>query len=148
MLRPRKDIKLLSPADEFWKNLLRAYLEMVSAIALLAAFAVLLSACLGRSVALFVAMVTLIVSEISPSVIQQYPDQLESDFADRIGLHLTRAAAEITRPVSQLSPLESLSKDECIETGEAIRSTVVNLVMLPSFLALLAALAMPFKQED
>ena len=36
MLRPRRDIKLLTPADAFWRNLLRAYVEMVSLLALVA----------------------------------------------------------------------------------------------------------------
>ena len=148
MLRPRRDIKLLSQADEFWKNMVRSYLEMLAAITLITSLAMFLSACLGRPVALFTAMVVLVVSEISPSVIQQYPDQLEADVVDRIGLALTRTAAGITRPISALSPVEKLAKDECIETGEVVRATAVNMFALPALLALLAAAVMPHKQED
>lgn len=148
MFRPRRDIDLLSPADAFWRNLLRAYVEMVSILALVMTFGVLLSACLGRPVALFVAVVTLIVSEMSPSVIEQYPDELETNAVDRIGLYITRFAADVTRPVSSLSPLEKLAKDECVEPSEMLGLVVSNLLLLPVLLSLVAAVLLPCKQDD
>ena len=148
MLRPRKDINILVPADAFWANLARAYLEMTAILALVIAFGVFLSAALGRPVALFTAIVVLLVSEMSPSVVSQYPDELETNMLDRIGLHVARAAAELTHPVSALTPLEALSKDECIDPCEVCRVLVLDLVAVPVFLALLAALVMPRKQED
>lgn len=148
MFRPRRDIELLTPADAFWLNLLRAYVEMVSILSLVVTFGILLSSCLGRSVALFVAIVTLIVSEMSPSVVEQYPDELETNAVDRIGLYITRFAADVTRPVSSLSPLEKLAKDECVEPAESVRLVVSNLVALPVVLSLLAAFLLPRKQGD
>ena len=148
MFRPRRDIELLTPADAFWRNLLRAYVEMVSILSLVVTFGILLSSCLGRPVALFVAIVTLIVSEMSPSVVEQYPDELETNAIDRIGLYITRFAADVTRPVSSLSPLEKLAKDECVEPAESVRLVVSNLVALPVVLSLLAAFLLPRKQED
>ena len=148
MFRPRRDVELLRPADAFWCNLLRAYVEMVSILSLVIAFGTLLSSCLGRPVALFVAIVTLIVSEMSPSVVEQYPDELETNTVDRIGLYITRFAADVTRPVSSLSPLEKLAKDECVEPGETARLAVSNLLVLPVLLSLLAAFLLPRKQED
>jgi len=148
MFRPRRDIELLRPADAFWRNLIRAYVEMVSILSLVIAFGTLLSSCLGRPVALFVAIVTLIVSEMSPSVVEQYPDELETNAVDRIGLYITRFAADVTRPVSSLSPLEKLAKDECVEPGETARLAVSNLLLLPVLLSLLAAFLLPRKQED
>ena len=147
MFRPRRDIELLTPADPFWCNLLRAYVEMVSILSLVVAFGALLSSCLGRPVALFVAMVTLVVGEMSPSVIEQYPDELETDRLDAIGLYITRAAAEATHPISSLVPLEKLSEDACIERREVLRTATANMVFAPLILALLAALAMPRKVE-
>ena len=147
MLRPRRDIELLRPADAFWRNLMRAYAEMVSVLALVVAFGVALSSGLGRPVALFVAFVALIVGEMSPSVIEQYPDELETKAVDRIGLVITRFAADVTRPVSSLSPLEKLAKDECVEPREAARLAVSNIVVLPVLLSLLSAFVMPRKQE-
>jgi hypothetical protein len=104
--------------------------------------------CSGLGNLLFVAIVALIVSEISPSVVAQYPDQLETDPLDRIGLYLTRAAAEITRPVSSLAPIGSLAKDECVPPGEVARVALTDLVALPFLFSFLSAFFMPRKQDD
>lgn len=148
MLRPRKDISVLLPADAFAWNLFRAYAVLITILALLIAFGLFLSASLGRPVALFVAIVTLIVGEMSPSVIEQYPDELETNPLDRVGLVMSRAVAEITRPVAALSPLEKLSLDECIETSTLVRSLAVNGVLLPLLLAVLSGFILPRKQDD
>ena len=148
MLRPRRDINLLVAGDSFLSNLGRAYLEMLAILALVVSFGVFLGASLGRPVALFTAIVTLVLSEMAPSVIEQYPDQLETNAVDRIGLVFTRFAAEVTRPVSTLSPLSALSKDECVEPAEVVRVMALDLVAIPILLAFLSALVMPRKQED
>ena len=147
MLRPRRDVNLLAPADGFGWNLLRAYMELVAMLSILVSFGVFLGAGLGRPVALFTAIVALIVSEMSPSVIEQYPDELETDKIDSIGLYITRAAAEATHPVSSLVPLEKLSEDACVERREVVRTAVANMVFAPLILALLAALVIPRKVE-
>lgn len=147
MLRPRRDVNMLSPADGFGWNLLRAYMELVAMLSILVSFGVFLGAGLGRPVALFTAIVALIVSEMSPSVIEQYPDELETDKIDSIGLYITRAAAEATHPVSSLVPLEKLSEDACIERREVVRTAVANMVFAPLILSLLAALVIPRKVE-
>lgn len=148
MLRPRKDLNLLVEADGFGFNLVRAYVAMVSILAMIAAICILLSTGLGRSVAIFVAFVTLAVSEMSPSVIDQYPDELESNPIDRIGLCITRFSAEITRPISELSPMSALATDECVELKQVARFVAVNLVTVPVLAALLAAFLMPRKESD
>lgn len=148
MLRPRRDIDLLQPADSFGWNLLRTYIELVAILALTISFGVFLSAALGRPVALFTAIVSLIVSEMSPSVIEQYPDELEKDGVDRVGLVLTRFAAEATRPVSALNPLERLASDACVEREEVARVVLLEMLSVPIFLSLLSAFVLPRKQED
>lgn len=148
MLRPRKDIDLLIPADSFGANLVRAYFTLLSILALLIAFGLFLSASLGRPVALFVAIVTLIVGEMSPSVVEQYPDELEKNSLDRIGLMMSRAVAEVTRPVATLSPLEKLSLDECVETTTLARSLALNAILFPLLLAILSGIILPRKQDD
>lgn len=147
MLRQRQDVHLLLPADSFGMNLLRAYLELVAILGLVIAFGTFLSAGLGRPVALFVAMVTLTVTEMSPSVIEQYPDQFETNRIDRMGLAIARAAAKITRPVSALSPLETLSRDECVEWDDVLAKLMMCLLVMPCAFAFLAALMMPRKSE-
>ena len=147
MLRPRKDIELLTPADGFGWNLLRAYIELVAMISLLVSFGVFLGAGLGRPVALFTAIVALAVSEMSPSVIEQYPDELETDRLDALGLYMTRAAAEATHPISSLEPLARLSEDACVERREVVRTSFASFLFAPLLLSMLAALAIPRKVE-
>lgn len=147
MLRPRRDVHLLVPADGFGWNLLRAYLQLVALLSLLVAAGVFLGAGLGRPVALFTAIVLLALSEMSPSVLQQYPDELEKDPIDAVGLFLTRAVAGVTRPVSSLQPLAALSQDACVEPREVARALAANLVLFPLLLAALSALVVPRKTE-
>ena len=148
MLRPRRDVNLLVPADEFGWNLLRAYVELVAILTLLIAFGVFLGAGLGRPVALFTAIVALAVSEMSPSVIEQYPDELETNRLDSIGLFITRAAAEATHPISSLEPLARLSDDVCVERREVVRTVVVDMAIVPLLLALLSGFVMPRKVDS
>ena len=146
MLRPRRDINLLVPADAFGWNLLRAFVVLVAILAFVVSLGTFLSAGLGRPVAMFVAFVTLIVSEMSPSVVEQYPDELETSLVDRIGLHVTRFAAEVTRPVSAAAPLEAIAKDECVEPEAVLRLAAADFLLLPLLLSLLSAFILPRKQ--
>lgn len=148
MLRPRRDVALMVPADSFAWNLFRSWCELVSILALVVSFGLFLSSALGRPVALFSAIVILAVSEASPSVISQYPDELETKISDRIALNITRFVAEVTRPVSSLNPLERLSLGECVETEEVIRVVFVNMLVLPFVLALLSGFLLPRKQDE
>ncbi len=148
MLRPRRDLHLLIAADSFAWNLLRAYLNLVAVLSLVVAIGLLLSSALGRPVALFVAFSMLIVGEMSPSVVEQYPDSLETSLADRTGLFIARSASAVTRPVSSFSPLETLSKDECVERSAVAQAAVADMLVLPCLLSLLAAFVLPRKQEE
>jgi len=148
MFRPRKDLQVLVPADGFDRNLLRAYLVMVSVLALVVSVGIFLSCALGRPVALFVAFVALTVGEMSPSVAAQYPDALETDPIDRIGLTITRVVTEISKPVSSLQPLAALAADECVEPQSVAKAVGIDLVLLPGLFAFLAAFLLPRKQDD
>ena len=142
MLRPRQDVELLVPADSFAWNLLRSYVVMVSILALVAAFGVFLGAGLSRPVALFVAFVMLIVVEMGPSVIEQYPDSLETDAVDRFGLSIVRAVGTCAKPPSALSPLSKLAADDCVEPKDALGTFAADFVLAPLVLSLLAAFVM------
>ena len=147
MFRPRKDINLLVSADAFGWNLLRAFVALLAILAFIVSVGTFLSAGLGRPVAMFVAFVTLIVSEMSPSVVAQYPDELETKIVDRIGLYITRFAAEVTRPVSAAAPLEALAQDECVEPTAVARLAAADFLAVPLLLSLLASLILPRKQD-
>ncbi len=147
MLRPRRDIKLLVEADAFGRNLLRAYVALVAILAFLVALGVALSAGLGRPVAMFVAFVVLAVGEMSPSVVEQYPNELDASAKDRLGLAITRAASAVTSPISSLSPLEALAKDECIEIARLGETVLVDLLAAPLLFTILSALILTRKKE-
>jgi len=142
MLRPRQDIELLVPADSFAWNLFRSYVVMASVLALMAALGVFLGAGLSRPVALFVAFVMLIVIEMGPSVIEQYPDSLESDAVDRFGLSVVRAVDACAKSPSALSPLPALAADDCVEAKDAVGTFAADFALAPLVLCLLSALVM------
>ena len=148
MLRPRQDVELLVPADSFAWNLLRSYVVMVSVLAFVAAFGIFLGAGLSRPVALFTAIVMLAVSEMSPSVVEQYPDQLETDRIDRIGLAMTRLVERGTKSVSSLSPLSSLAEGDCVERGDVAETFALDFLVLPLALCLLSGILIRRKQEQ
>ena len=147
MLRPRQDVELLVPADSFAWNMLRSYVVMLSVLAFIAAFGIFLGAGLSRPVALFTALVMLAVSEMSPSVVEQYPDQLETDRIDRIGLAMTRFVERGTKSVSSLSPLSSLADGDCVEPGDAAETFALDFLVLPAALCLLSGFLIRRKQE-
>lgn len=147
MLRPRRDVELLVPAGRFAGNVLRAWVQLTAMLSMLVAFGVFLGSALGRPVAMFTAMVVLAVSEISPSVIEQYPDPLESDPVDAIGLQLTRVMSVATRPVSSLEPLAELARDACVEPAETARAAFAGFFAAPLVFAMLSALVMPRKSD-
>ena len=139
MLRPRRDLELLTPADAFCCNLARATVQMLSTIALLAAFGMFLSAAVSRPVALFTAIVAVIVTMMAPSVVTQFPDEMNTKFTERFGLAISRAICTITSTVSESQPISDLATDTCIEWLALARSVAVNVVAIPA--ALLAAAA-------
>jgi hypothetical protein len=148
MLRPRQDVELLSDADSFAWNMLRAYVVMLSVLSLAVAFGVFLGAGLSRPVALFAAIVFLAVGEISPTVVDQYPDQLETDLVDSVGLAVTRVVERSTRPVSALSPLSLVAGDDCVEPSDAAAAFALDFALLPALLCAMAAFLVRRKQEQ
>ena len=148
MLRPRRDLEILVPADAFALNLLRASVEMLSIVALLAAFGMFLSAALSRPVSIFTAIVVVLVTLMAPSVVEQFPDELNVSLANRLGLAISRAVHVVTSAVADLSPLEDVATDTCIEVKTMARSLVANALVVPLGLLALAALIVRRKPLD
>lgn len=147
MLRPRKDINLLIEADSFFANSVRMSVELLALLALCVSIGVFLSSALGTGVAVFTLISLLAVSEISPAIVEQYPDLLENDNIDRVGLNITRFAGKMTRPLSLLTPIEHLIRNEKIEESEVAAAIVVDMVLLPLFFAALAGFSMRRKEQ-
>lgn len=131
MLRPRCDIQVLSPADSFAMNILRASCEMLFVIAFLCAFGLFLSSALSRPVAIFTALVMLLVSEMAPAVVAQYPDALDLSFTDRMGLALSRWITFATSAWSSPQPLSDLATGTCVEWKSLLRTFAVDALAGP-----------------
>ncbi len=147
LIYPRQDLRLLVRADAFGWNLLRAWMELTSELAFVVAAAMLLGACLGRSVSVFTVISLLIVMVVSPGVIENYPDPTESSFVDRASLAMTEFAARATSPFNALSPIGSLEGGYCIEWSEVLRAVAEDAIVLPVLLALLSALVLSRRQD-
>lgn len=141
MLRPRRDLELLLPADAFGWNLLRASLQMFASLALLSGFGLFLSAALSRPVAVFTALVAISVALMVPSVVEQFPDELGTTFANRLGLGLSRLIRGATALVTEADPIADLATDTCIEWSALAKCLALNAVAFPlAFLSLAAHL--------
>ncbi len=139
MLRPRRDLEILTPADSFVANLARSLAQTFAAVALLAAFGLFLSAAVSRPVAIFTALIAVMVTLMAPSVVAQFPDEMDTKFSERFGLAVSRLICSITQTVSSAEPLSDLATDKCVEWSALLKSLFVNVLVLPS--VLLAATA-------
>ena len=139
MLRPRRDVEVLTPADSFGMNMLRATGEMLCVVTFLCAFGLFLSTALSRPVAVFTALVALVVTEMAPAVLEQYPETLDLPLSDRIGLWLSRGVAFATSAVSGPQPVSDLATGTCVEWSALGHTALVDAVVAPLVLLSLAA---------
>ena len=139
MLRPRRDVEVLTPADSFGMNMLRATCEMLCVVTFLCAFGLFLSTALSRPVAVFTALVALVVTEMAPAVLEQYPETLDLPLSDRIGLWLSRGVAFATSAVSGPQPVSDLATGTCVEWSALGHAALVDAVVAPIVLLSLAA---------
>lgn len=146
MLRPRRDIFLLAPGDSFAANMIRSLMHTLSGIALAAAFGLFLSSALSRPVAVFTALVAATVVFMAPSVIEQFPDELDAAFADRIGIILSRAVHSATSSLSEATPISDLAEGRFIEWAPLARALLLDATAIP--LALLAAAAVVVRRKS
>ena len=140
MLRPRRDIELLLPADSFLSNLFRSTLQSLAILALLAAFGVFLSAALSRPVAIFTALVVLVVALMAPDTLDQFTEELEVPLGDRIGLAFSRGVACMTSAFMTPSPVSDLATGRCIEWADLAQTLLEDLLVLPAVFLSLSAL--------
>ena len=139
MLRPRRDVEVLTPADSFGMNMLRASCEMLCVIAFLCAFGLFLSSALSRPVAIFTALVALAVTEMAPAVLSQCPETLDLPFTDRIGLWLSRGVVFATSAVAAPEPVSDLATGTYVKWMDVGRAFLVDAVVAPLALLSLAA---------
>lgn len=140
MLRPRRDLEVLVPADSFGMNLARAVVQMLVVTALLSAFGLFLSSAFSRTVSIFTSLVTVAVALMAPSVVMQFPDEIETTFSNKIGLLITRTVYAFTSTAGEMEPVSALATDTCIEWGELLKCALVSGVLLPLLLLVATAL--------
>ncbi len=139
MLRPRRDVQVLTPADSFGMNMLRASGEMLCVLTFLCAFGLFLSAAVSRPVAVFTAFVVLAVVEMAPAVVEQFPETMGITFTEKMGLQLSRAVAFSTSALTEPQPISDLAAGTCIEWGRLARTMLVDAIAAPLVLLTLAA---------
>ena len=110
-------------------------------MSLLAAFGIFLSAALSRPVAIFTALVALVVALMAPDTLDQFPEALDMSLGDRIGLTLTRGVTLVTGAFVAPSPVADLATGRCIEWAALGRTLLEDVFVWPAvFLALSAML--------
>ena len=139
MVRPRRDVQVLTPADSFGMNMLRASGEMLCVIAFLCAFGLFLSSALSRPVAVFTAFVLLVVTEMAPAVVEQFPETLDTKFTEKIGLRITQVVANLTSTLTKPQPISDLATGTCVEWSALGGAALVDAVVAPLVLLALAA---------
>ena len=139
MLRPRRDIEVLTPGDSFGMNMARASCEMLCVITFLCAFGLFLSSALSRPVAIFTSLVALTVTEMAPAVLSQCPETLDLPFTERIGLWLSRGVVFATSAVAAPEPVSDLATGTYIKWADAGHAFLVDAVVAPLVLLSLAA---------
>ncbi len=148
MIRPRRDLEVLAPADSFGWNLLRAELELWAMAGLLAALGLFLSAALSRPVAVVTALVAYAIVLMAPSVIAQFPDEFNATWAERLGLALSRAIEMFSAGLAAPSPISDLATARAIEWRALAKVLAGNLIVLPALLLTLAAFIIRRKPQD
>ena len=147
MLRPRRDIELLTPGDSFMANSVRASIELLAMAGLLSAFGLFLSAALSRPVALFTATVLLAAAMMAPDAVGQFPDEFNATTGEKAGLAISRTVMMFTSAISEVSPVSDLASGKMIAAGEIIRTVLLNLLVFPFLLIALAAFVLRRKTK-
>lgn len=143
-LQPQRDLHILVRADGFGWNVFRAWIQMTAILAIVVSMGIFFGAALSRSVAVFALMSMLVAMVISPTTIEEYPNPIESNRIDRLGLLMTEFSANATSSLNRYNPITRLESDECIlwaDVGMAVGTASLYIV----FLSLLSGFAMSRK---
>ena len=139
MLRPRKDIFVTVPGDSAAANAVRMVLMELVVTAVLVALGMFFSSMLSRNVSVFAASVLVAVSLMAPAVLVQFPTELGANVFARIGLAVSKAVLQVTRPVGELHPIESFAASESVEWGELGKAAAQNALAVPLVFMVLSA---------
>ena len=155
IVQPRKGIFLMQAAGPLELNMLRAYLTVLSVIALLLALGLTAGAFFTMPVAVFTTT-CLIISVLASSYVVNDPDILDLDAHQQVNTvqrvqyalsaNTTRAMAALSAPALKSSPLSRLADSEWIPDEELFSALLGNAVFLPLVLAFLSSLHLAKKE--
>ena len=155
MVQPRQGLVLMLKAGRVELNMLRAYSELLSILALLLAVGLTLGSFFSLPVSVFAAA-CLVVSVIASSYAVSDPDILDSDsiggmpplrrFQFHASVIVTRSIAAVSGPALRPTPLSHISSSEWVPPGEMLRALTGNGLLLPLALALLSSLHLARKE--
>ncbi len=155
MVQPRKGLILMLGAGRIELNMLRAYAELLSILALLLAVGLALGSFFSLPVSVFAAA-CLVISVMASSYAVGDPDLLDADSLRslpplrRLQFHtsvvVTRSLAALSAPALRPAPLAHLSSSEWVPLGELLHALAGNGIALPLVLALLSSLHLARKE--
>ena len=155
MVQPRQGLVLMLVAGRLELNMLRAYAELLSILALLLAAGLALGSFFSLPVSVFAAA-CLVMSVIASSYAVSDPDMLDADSLKgapplrwlqyHASVVVTRSIAAISAPALRPAPLAHLSSSEWVPLGEMLHALVGNGIALPLALALLSSLHLARKE--
>lgn len=142
VLRPRRDISLLTDGGPFALNLLLATIVAISMAAALAALGLSLGSALSRPVAVFAAVVILLASLMTPGIVASQPDRAKDLGAVKLGMAISRGIASTTGRLLSPAPTEALSQRMLIPAVDVCATVCVSLVLFPLAMVFLSSLAL------
>lgn len=155
IVQPRRGIFLMQAEGPLELNMFRAYLTVLSVIALLLALGLTAGAFFTMPVAVFTTT-CLIISVLTSSYVVSDPDILEIDDHQQISAvqrmqytfsaNTTRAIAAISAPTLKSSPLSRLADSEWIPGEELFFAIAGNAVLIPLALAILSSIHLAKKE--
>ncbi len=155
IIQPRQGIFLLVPVGGLELNMLRAYVVLLSLLALLLALGLSFGAFFTLPVAVF-ATTCLIISVIASSYAMSDPDILDRDalasepplrrFQFRLSATVTQSIAAASAPALKPAPLAHISSSEWVPSDEILHALIGNGLVLPALLALISSLYLARKE--
>ena len=155
LVQPRQGLFLLIRAGSLEANMVRAFVILLSLLALLLALGLTAGSVFSLPVAVFTTT-CLIVSVLASAYVMSDPDILDPEVLATSALlpriqflasaTMTKTLAAASAPALTPSPLSHLSSSEWISSREILLALAGNAIALPALLALLASLYLARKE--
>ena len=155
LVQPRQGLFLLIEAGRLEVNMIRAYVVLLSLLALLLAMGLTAGAFFSLPVAVFTTTCVIVsvlasayaVSDLAAVDPESFAAQpVLQRFQLRLSIAVTRAFAAVSAPALSPAPLSRLSTSEWVPAREILLSIAGNAIVLPAILAILSSLHLARKE--